>query len=82
MSPRILLIPKGNVSVHDLKPITALGGTTAQVDVVAGVTLRENPGLALASVAARITALPIRCVPREAKLPISCGPVSLSAVST
>lgn len=54
MSPRILLIPKGNVSVHDLKPITALGGTTAQVDVVAGVTLRENPGLALASVAARI----------------------------
>ena len=37
---------------------------------------------ARASLAARITALPTRCVPRDAKLPMSCGPVSLSAVST
>ena len=35
-----------------------------------------------ASALARITALPTRCVPREAKEPMSCGPVSLSAVST
>ena len=35
-----------------------------------------------ASLAATITALPTRCVPREAKLPMSCGPVSESAVST
>lgn len=42
------------MSVHDLTPITALGGATAQVDTVAGVTLTENPGLALASVMARM----------------------------
>ena len=35
-----------------------------------------------ASVAARMTALPIRCVPLDANEPMSCGPVSLSAVST
>lgn len=38
----------------DLIPITALGIINPQVDVVAGVELRENPGLALASVAARM----------------------------
>lgn len=42
------------MSVHDLTPITALGGAIPQVDVVASVTLTENPGLALASVMARI----------------------------
>jgi len=35
-----------------------------------------------ASFAADITALPTRWVPREAKLPMQCGPVSESAVST
>ena len=35
-----------------------------------------------ASRAATATALPTRCVPRDAKLPMSCGPVSESAVST
>lgn len=40
--------------MHDLTPITALGATTPQVDKVAGVELRENPGLALASVSARL----------------------------
>ena len=35
-----------------------------------------------ASRAATMMALPMRCVPREAKEPMSCGPVSLSAVST
>lgn len=40
--------------MHDLTPITALGGTEPQVDTVAGVTLTENPGLALASVTARL----------------------------
>jgi len=41
------------VSVHDLEPITALGGSAPQVVTLAGVTLSENPNLALASVAAR-----------------------------
>ena len=35
-----------------------------------------------ASSAAAMTALPTRWVPREAKLPMQCGPVSESAVST
>ena len=35
-----------------------------------------------ASFAAWMTALPMRCVPREAKVPMQCGPVSVSAVST
>ena len=39
--------------MHNLAPICALGGTEPHVDTVAGVTLTENPGLALASVAAR-----------------------------
>lgn len=39
--------------MHDLKPITALGGTEFRVDKVAGVTLTEKPGIALASVTAR-----------------------------
>jgi hypothetical protein len=29
-----------------------------------------------------MTALPTRCVPRLAKVPMQCGPVSVSAVST
>lgn len=40
--------------VHDLTPITALGGATPQVETVGTVTLSENPGLALASVMARM----------------------------
>ncbi|WP_299554376.1 sarcosine oxidase subunit gamma [uncultured Tateyamaria sp.] len=39
--------------MHDLKPITALGGTTPRVDTVGETTLAEVPDLALASVAAR-----------------------------
>ena len=39
--------------MHDLTPITALGGIEPQVDTVAGLTLPENPDLALDSVAAR-----------------------------
>ena len=35
-----------------------------------------------ASMAAAITALPTRCVARLANVPMSCGPVSVSAVST
>lgn len=37
----------------DLKPITALNGDSAAVDTIATLTIRENPDLALASVAAR-----------------------------
>lgn len=40
--------------MHNLTPITALGGTAPRIDTVSGVTLTEQPGLALASVAARI----------------------------
>lgn len=40
--------------MHDLSPITALGGQEARTDRVAGVTLSEVPDLALASVAARL----------------------------
>ena len=39
--------------MHDLPPITALGGTTPRVDTVNDVTLAEVPNVALASVAAR-----------------------------
>lgn len=37
----------------DLKPIAALNGDGAAVDTIATLTIRENPDLALASVAAR-----------------------------
>ncbi|WP_420584155.1 sarcosine oxidase subunit gamma [Ruegeria sp.] len=40
--------------MHDLVAITALGGTEPRVDTVAGVTCTEVPGVALASVAARM----------------------------
>lgn len=40
--------------MHDLTPITALGGTEAQVDSHGSVTCTEMPGVALASVAARL----------------------------
>ena len=40
--------------MHDLTPITALGGTEPRVDQVAGVTCTEITDLALASVAARL----------------------------
>ena len=39
--------------MHDLKPITALGGTAPRVDNVTGTQLSENPDIALCSVAAR-----------------------------
>lgn len=39
--------------MHDLMPITAMGGTKPRVDSFPHVTIAENDGLALASVAAR-----------------------------
>ena len=36
----------------------------------------------MASSAARMIALPARCVAREANVPMQCGPVSVSPVST
>lgn len=39
--------------MHDLQPVTALGGTSPQVDTFDHITISENDGLALASVAAR-----------------------------
>lgn len=39
--------------MHDLAPMCALGGTEPTEDHVKGVTLSENPQLALASVASR-----------------------------
>lgn len=38
---------------HCLKPLCALGGATAQTERFDGLTLRENPDLAMASVAIR-----------------------------
>lgn len=40
--------------MHDLEPLTALGAKTAQVDTFDHVTIAENDGLALASIAARL----------------------------
>lgn len=40
--------------MHDLQPITALGGTEPAVETLGGITIAENPDLALASVAARL----------------------------
>ena len=39
--------------MHDLAPLTALGATTPRRDTIGAITIAENPGLALASVAAR-----------------------------
>ena len=40
--------------MHNLVAITALGGSTPREDRVADTTLTENPGIALASVVARV----------------------------
>ena len=40
--------------MHDLTPITALGGTAADVQTIGTVTCSEMPDVALASVAARL----------------------------
>jgi len=40
--------------VHDLQTITALGGTTPRIDTFDHITISENDGLALATVAARL----------------------------
>ncbi len=45
--------------MHDLKTITALGGTTPRVDIFDHVTITENDGLALASVTARLGNEPV-----------------------
>ena len=39
--------------MHDLKPVTALGGDAPQVDTIGTITIAENDNVALASVAAR-----------------------------
>lgn len=40
--------------MHDLKPTLALGGTEPRRDKIGTLTISEHPGLALASVAARL----------------------------
>lgn len=40
--------------MHDLPPLTALGGSTAVKDTISPVTIQESPDWALASVAARL----------------------------
>lgn len=40
--------------MHDLQTLTALGGTEPQIDVFDHITIAENDGVALASVAARL----------------------------
>ena len=39
--------------MHDLAPMTPLGATTPRRDTIGAITIAENPGVALASVAAR-----------------------------
>lgn len=40
--------------MHNLSPLTALGGTQAQIDKFDGITIAENPDIALASIAMRL----------------------------
>ena len=40
--------------MHDLKPVTALGEAAPRVDTIGMITIAENDGVALASVAARL----------------------------
>ena len=40
--------------MHDLQPTTAMGGSAPQIDTFDHITISENDGLALASVAARM----------------------------
>lgn len=40
--------------MHDLQTLTALGGTAARIDAFDHITIAENDGVALASVAARL----------------------------
>ena len=54
MSLPTLWTQKGNGFVHNLTPITALGGQSEQVDNHGGVTCTEVPNLALASFAGRL----------------------------
>lgn len=44
--------------MHDLKPITALGGSEPRIDSFDHIVITENDGLALASVAARLGSEP------------------------
>ncbi len=67
-APRTWMLPRPSVS-------RSAGFTSSSSAAASIMTAR-------ASLAATITALPTRCVPREAKDPMSCGPVSESAVST
>ncbi|MFD1881531.1 sarcosine oxidase subunit gamma [Paracoccus pacificus] len=46
-----------------LKPVTAFGAETARVDRIGAITITEDPGVALASVAARLGATP-EAIPR------------------
>ena len=39
--------------MHDLTPVTALGGTEPRVDTIGTLTISEHPGVSLASVAMR-----------------------------
>jgi sarcosine oxidase subunit gamma len=48
-----LLTLRGNVCVHNLSATTALGGTEPRTEQHGPITLSEEPGYALASVAAR-----------------------------
>ncbi|WP_299142205.1 sarcosine oxidase subunit gamma [uncultured Tateyamaria sp.] len=53
--------------MHDLTPITALGGTAPHIDTAGDVTLTEVPDVSLASVAARVGQENV-CATRLAKL--------------
>ncbi len=40
--------------MHNLAPLTALGATEARIDVIHGLTIREMPDIALASISTRL----------------------------
>jgi hypothetical protein len=62
--------------IEPLPSVSRSPGSTSSSSAAASIIT------ARASRAAAITALPTRCVPREANEPMQCGPVSESAVST
>ena len=67
----------GTAPDHDVALAVDLQVVDGRLELLGGDLQQRLAGL----VAAAITALPTRCVARLANVPMSCGPVSVSAVS-
>jgi hypothetical protein len=61
------------------KPVPSVSRSAASTSSSSAAT---SSMISRASAAAMMTALPTRCVPRLANVPMQCGPLSVSAVST